>query len=346
MATYEVVLSLNKIVKAIEQADALTGLFNALSPERPHIFQQLGEIAQDKGTHPTSANVIWDRFQTMIGPIRNVDLAALLESIRLLSEVLKEAGKDLSPTDECAVSIKFVLGNLDLLLKEYITYITHQNRKDMVPLFYRAIHFQSQLTLLQQFAADISDELTRDPELGEGEAFLELFIDSGNSLEETIRRLEALLKLYQQVAFLADSSTPPHIARLEVGSLDIKIRGDGKVIGLIEKILDKVGGYFYRRFTEEGRRRAGIQIGKEEIRDLLELKKELEAADLPTDKLDANIDECTAITSGEIAKLLGEARSVAVNGRIYDMNVPDQKQLAAPAKQIAHKPATDAPIEK
>jgi hypothetical protein len=150
---------------------------------------------------------------------------------------------------------------------------------------------------------------------------LTIFLPKEQTYREVVDKLTAIADLYDEVCTLAGVSPaefPLRVAKVESGSLWLKIFGESKVMALIAKLIENGANFTYRNFTQEGKLRE-IPRNIEIIRAELKLLEELEAAGIPTTKIRETIEKSSVIIADKINTLLFDANEITVNKNTYGM---------------------------
>lgn len=157
-----------------------------------------------------------------------------------------------------------------------------------------------------------------------------LLLHSEYTYNDFITKLEILQKIYSELCFLlhiSESDFPLRIAKIESGSLFVKIFGEPKVIQIISDLIKDTIGFLYRNTTTEGKIES-IPRKTEAIESILKLREKLQEAGLEVDELNESIEKSAILIAEDLNGLLVGERGVELNGEILQAgNYKTQKLL-------------------
>jgi|GEM_PF-3933155 len=159
---------------------------------------------------------------------------------------------------------------------------------------------------------------------------LSLFIDCDDNYGEFVARLSSLQQIYSIICKLlqvSEDEFPLQIIKIESGSWWVKVFGEPRVIKIIEGIVKDTTGFFYRKYTTEGKI-ASLSPKKEKLEEFIGLTKKLEEAGIDTNQMKEEIEEASVLLVREFQVLLAESSGIDVNAELLIVeNRNEQKSL-------------------
>jgi len=173
---------------------------------------------------------------------------------------------------------------------------------------------------------------------------LSLLLDSDYTYKDFVTKLEALQKLYSQLCFLlhiSESDFPLRIAKIESGSLFVKIFGEPKVIQFISELIKDTTGFLYRNMTTEGKIQS-IPRKKEAIESVIKLREKLHEAGIEVNHLDESLKQSAILIADELNCLLAGEPKVKLNGEILQAGNYNKQKLLEGSKIYLLEGAKDS----
>lgn len=212
----------------------------------------------------------------------------------------------------------------------YDKFIQDYSYSSTVELVYSGTDLFHSLKNTEDISTIIWKNLHNQYEYNNSLGSLSLYLDSDYTYNNFIKKLEALQKLYSQLCFLlhiSESDFPLRIAKIESGSLFVKIFGEPKVIQIISDFIKDTTGFLYRNKTTEGKIES-IPRKTEAIESILKLSEKLQEAGLEVDELNTIIENSAILIAEDLNCLLVGERRVELNGEILQAgNYKTQKFL-------------------
>lgn len=166
---------------------------------------------------------------------------------------------------------------------------------------------------LQQISAAISNDQT---DAGENEGVLTLFFPQAISFDSLVDKLSAIEAVYNDLVGLAGLSVADHplrIAKIETGSLFIKVVGAIFPTKLLGEFTRKTAEILFRRFVKEGKIEAEGEYRKE-IVEILDLRNSLNEIGVDTSKMDDRLSHAATKHAERLGKLMYGESAVEVDG--------------------------------
>lgn len=163
------------------------------------------------------------------------------------------------------------------------------------------------------------------------EASISLVLSEVDGFGDFTRKLEAFHSLYRELCFLlgtTEGSHPLRVAKIESGSLWIKVFGDTRVVQLLVALLESTVGYLHRTFTTEGKI-ASVPRKLESLDAAIQVAAKLQAAGVDTSEMNENLRKSGVAISQGLAELLEHQPRVRVNKNIFSVGIHIEPLLLA-----------------
>lgn len=199
-------------------------------------------------------------------------------------------------------------------LDKFVEARTGQNAWHVIK---RAASLLQMLDVLSRSLEAVSSGLEAK-DLRPDEGTLSVLLHSRDDLQTVLGRLGALQAIYSELCQLfriSESDFPLRVAKIETGSLWVKVFGESRVIGLMISFLTAGAQYLYRNFTREGRV-AAIPGKLESLNSLMDFRNRLEEAGLDTAGMDDELAKAGHALAREATCLLAKQASVTINGQL------------------------------
>ena len=160
-------------------------------------------------------------------------------------------------------------------------------------------------------------------------SFLSLKLDSDYTFQQFIEKLQAIQSIYSEMCYLFEISEydfPLRIAKIESGSLWLKIFGESKIINLFADSIKDAKEYGYRNMTREGKIRS-VPEDIKAVEALLGLRDKMKEGGINTKDVDEKISKSTSIIADNLNILLSGEKKVTLNGELIEENDNQQKLL-------------------
>lgn len=177
----------------------------------------------------------------------------------------------------------------------------------------------------------IESALEANVEADVDEEAISLVLSEVNGFDDFTRKLEAFHNLYRELCFVlgtTEGSHPLRVAKIESGSLWIKVFGDTKVVKLLVALLESTVGYLHRTFTTEGKI-ASVPRKLESLDAAIQVSAKLQAAGVDTSEMNENLKKCGVAISQGLAELLEDQPRVRVNNNVFSVGLHIEPLLLA-----------------
>ena len=199
----------------------------------------------------------------------------------------------------------------------YDTYIDNQRADTAFELMIQGHRSYAAISTfrdtLQQVSATIAFEAN---EPSDDENALVLYFPQQIRFDTLVVKLSAIQSLYDDLldmAGLTASVHPLRIAKIETGSLFVKVIGAVFPVKLIGDFTRKTAEILFRRFVTEGKIKAEADYRKE-IVETLDLRNALQEAGIDVSKIDDRLSHAANQHADHLCKLMYGESSVEIDG--------------------------------
>lgn len=217
----------------------------------------------------------------------------------------------------------------------YDKFVATSSPSDALPVLRAAVRLKIKIQLFFDALRMFMGVSGADPEPGDEEAILSLWLPARLDLKAFVEKLSALNALYSELCILfsvSESDHPLRIAKIESGSLWAKVFGDIRIIGMMVDFMREGALWVYRNYTVEGKV-ASVPRKVEAIDSLLGLSQRLKEAGHDISDLRPHIDKAAVSIAKELSTLLDDQPSVTVNEQSISLHEYGSRQLGAAAQR-------------
>lgn len=292
-------------------------LISNLSSAWENVIEKVAGIAAgDSGNFsPISVN-IYSMISRTHASISGVSSRKFFESYEKLILHLKS----LSELDAGSVSIEVLVSDLEDFTELYDQFLSDPVPARAYALLKQANGSWVQLVAIGGILFSICRKIQssfEDEIVSSNESSMSIFLSSTDNYSVFLLRLTAVGRLYSVVCRLlnvAEEDFPLKIIKIESGSLWIKVFGESRVLGLVERYIDEAASYIYRNFTTEGRISA-VPRNVQALDQVLGLRSSLRDQGLDTENMDHEISNASIHIAKSLNLLLEKQGSVRINGK-------------------------------
>jgi hypothetical protein len=346
VTSYEFSEMFQRLLKANSEQGFLVGSIAVLSGIRRQITTALtGQIKVEQEVDivrgvGAARNLLNSAVKTIVDlqPSRMFKELGLLE--HSLREIAKVAGAEKQDDLSMLPNLLSYFGS------SYEKTIQTRNPYDALRTIEMADDFQSALTATTKMGHYIERNLLAHSPPPDSFRDLALRIPEEGDVAHVAARLNILQKLYAELCAILEISSqefPLIIVHIEVGTLDLILRGNDKVIEVLDKWVSALVGWIYRTYTTEGRESVRIPNKAADVARVLEMRNTLEAAGLETKKIDAAIERAAVDVANELIKLVKGQPSITINGKTHELTTAEEQLLIAADERKLITDQTDKP---
>lgn len=164
----------------------------------------------------------------------------------------------------------------------------------------------------------------------EREGGLSLVLHPSDHLKVQVDKLQALVRIYEEVCRLLNISTseyPLKVIKIESGSLWAKLFGESQVIKLMTDLIRSGVDFLHRNYTREGEMITATQR-MQLVEANLNLEVRLREQGIDTLDMRENIRKAGTIISKESLKLFGDEGAVSINDEYYSVGSAVDRMIA------------------
>lgn len=213
----------------------------------------------------------------------------------------------------------------------YMKAQTPQNATKLVTEGYRAhTHILGFKSGLRVVGHGLEIQGPQNAETGE----LSIILTSTLGIRDIAERLTALDDIYTELAMLMGISigdAPLRVAKIESGSLWVKILGSLTVLTLIAKLIVDWVSYMYRNYTPEGKI-ASIQQTSGSYDALLGLSNRMQEQGIDVSEMQETIRKGGVTLAHHLNTLVEGQVEISINDERYSLLQELQQKLTAPAE--------------
>jgi hypothetical protein len=318
MTSYELIRLLERFINVINNRPNLKAFLSTVQSQHSSIAEWLVAITSDP-----KASSITDFNHRLV----NVFAVALKEagSRAIYAEVeqmLSEMASIRATYGEPVAQLMAIDDQLTAFINRYESFLQKTTTENILALIEAATDLTRGLSAYLRLATTIEGFLKRDEIFDEeGYSKLSLLLSYEPSYKNLLTTLIALDQLYNELCNLLGVSSaeyPLQVAKMEVGSLWLKIFGESKVIALLTRLIETGAGYLYRRFTTEGKI-ASIPRQVESVEAILRLTETLQEMGIDTTGVKENLQKSAVVISSRLNDLLTGSPSITVNDRDFSV---------------------------
>lgn len=322
MTSYETIQLLQRFISVVEDKPNLNGLLSTAESKNSLLRKWMRQVLTSSDNHNA-----WKAIAELNHNLVNAFAVDLKEtgSRKLYGEVeqiLSEI-ESLRATNGNALAELNVLGNqLIVFIDLYESFLHKTSRENVLELIEGAADLKTSLDAYLGFSITVKNFLDREEDFDqEGYAKLSLLLSCEPIYKNLLIKLTAVNQLYNELCNLLEVSSaeyPLKVARMEAGSLWLKIFGENKVVALLTRLIEAGAVYLYRTFTTEGQIRS-IPRQVESIEVVLKLSESLQLMGIDTTKVNENLQKSTVVVSSKLNDLLLGSPSIKVNDRDFSV---------------------------
>jgi chaperonin cofactor prefoldin len=243
--------------------------------------------------------------------------------------------KNVNPDENLEI---YVNSHFSKLEEAYENFIINYSYEATVQLISSAITFLNFIEAIDKTTNAISQSLQKSYDYDADDTLksLSLVLDSDYTFQEFVNKLDAIQSLYSEICFLFNVSEidfPLRIAKVESGSLWVKLFGESKVIEFILSLIKDGKDYGYRNKTTEGKIES-VQQKFKAVEAALEIRKKMQEAGINVDDLDESIKKSSIIIVENLNKILASEGKIILNGELIEPVDKTQKLLKGGDKYL------------
>lgn len=321
MTSYELSSLLERFIDLVNNRPHLKSLLSTVESQHSYITEWLVKITNFEGSK--APNLIADFNNHLV----NVFARELKEigSRTIYAEVEQMLSELASIRERYGDSVAPLMAlddQLTAFINRFEAFLQNTTVENTLALNEAATDLLRTLRAYFRLATTLDGVLNHGEIFDEqGYAALSLLLSYEPSYKNLLTKLAALDQLYNELCNLLGVSSaeyPLQVAKLETGSLWLKIFGESKVIALLTRLIETSAGYLYRRFTNEGQI-ASIPRQVESVEAILRLSKTLEEMGIDTTQVKENVQKSAVVISSKLNDLLVGSPSVTVNGQAFSV---------------------------
>jgi hypothetical protein len=335
MLSFELLQAITELRRNIDPAGYLGQVLNVLSSQQKELIKRLADTLQ-KGTSDES----WKSIQ---GVFQQTNL--IIKTVREIKH--KALFSELTRTEEAIAKFSNVTGS-EYMKTGFIPAIEEFSSayENIVSSYSNAhtLEFSIALKTLHQVMLNtvatldsIAESLGSDEEYDiDNRAELSLVLHPEMEVSKVAIKLNALAIIYVESCELLKvsySEYPFHIAKMESGSLWLKLFGHNRVVSFILSLVERGIGYFHRNYTREGKIES-IPKKIEIINEVLGLKNRLVDEGIDTSEMEENITKSGIKIAEQLNQLLGGEAVVTVNRVTYSVGKEVEKKYIEESRQL------------
>ncbi len=341
MTSFELLKALERFSEAVNDTEYVLDVITSLAATWLKILDKMGESLvadpQQLAVRNNEARAIVGSALTYLRGQKPsqifVELPALSDAVRNFIGLL---GSDVP---EPVWSLPDLIGDFTTLYERTVN--TH-GLDEAVKLSARASELDAALAAASQMTEFLKASLTRRADLPQGFEEMTVYLPSQRDLPDVTKRLESLNELYERLCNILEISYQQNrllVVHLEVGSVFLKIAGNGAVLSVIREWLAALAGWLYRQYTQEGRV-ASIPRKAEAIEAILKMKQSLAEHGVDSQRLDPIIENSALAVATELYEVLRGQREVTIDGHKYELvaGVADRQMGTDDRKLLTSEP--------
>jgi hypothetical protein len=220
---------------------------------------------------------------------------------------------------------------VDEFISRYDNYLMEPNLQTAAALMLQASRTDRRLDSLFGAFRLFDSALETEVEADVDETAISLVLSEVDGFEDFARKLEAFHSLYRELCFVLGTTAGSHplkVAKIESGSLWIKVFGDTRVVQLLVALLESTVGYLHRTFTSEGKI-ASVPRKLESLDAAIQISAKLQSAGVDTSEMNENLRKSGVAISRGLAELLEDQPRVRVNRNVFTVGVQIEPLLLA-----------------
>lgn len=297
-------------LSAMERVPELWRLLDGMASADLEIQARISAMAGPGGKAEAEGANIARIISELPGALRKANPRVVLREIDYLHTSL-----GLTLGAEFGAHYEWLLVELDTLADSYSQYVNLQNSSNGHAFLRLASALMKKLVLLKVDLGFVCDVIFKDLNLEESEEVLEITLHSITSVSDVGGRLDAIGKIYNELARIYGVSTIDYPARLvsvESGSLRVTVFGKMQLIKLVVDCIRNVAAFIYRNYTREG------QIGEiaakaESVGIIVDLAKKLKENGIGADLVEEEAKKAAVALAKQASKLLAGEERITVN---------------------------------
>lgn len=271
-------------------------------------------------------------LKKMLLEIKSISPNKLFVGIETLQKDLRSFHDWRSPENSQPLSL--LQTKLEAVAEPYEHFITRTyNYPDAVNSLLAAnalkLALESTIDLLILFKENLVPDYSDQERSGES---VSVFLSSDLDLSIFVQKLSSLEKMYAELCGLLSIPRQQQrleIAKVESGSLWVKVFGESRVITLMTKLIEAAAMFVYRNYTTEGKL-TGIPRNVQHVRSILDLATKIQEVGFDATLLKEDIEKSAVLISQQLNHLLSNEPSIVVNSNYYSTEITaDRKYLGS-----------------
>jgi hypothetical protein len=322
MTSYEIVKLLQQFIKVIADKSNLISILSTAEAKGSLIARSERDILNSSDNNQAWRKITDLNHLLINGIPADLKKTGSRKIYAELEQMLSEI-ESLSATYEESTRPLATLGiQLAILADRYEIFLQESSKENTLALIEIASDIKKSFDDYLWLAMIIERALNREESVDkEGYAKISLLLSFEPSYKNLVIKLTAIDHLYNELCNLLEVSSaeyPLRVARMEVGSLWLKIFGESKAVALLTQLIERAVGYLHRRFTNEGQI-TSIPRQVESIEAVLRLTENLQERGVDTSEAKENLQKSAVIISAKLNDLLLGSPSVTVNDRNFSV---------------------------
>lgn len=322
MTSYETIRFLERFITAIEDKPNLHGLLSVAADQHFRIIRWVPEIVYE-----ADSNKAWNKISEL-GNRLVTGFAFELKKVGSrkiygeVEEMLFEIKSLAATYGELFARLAVLDDELNFFIERYETFLHDTSKENVLSIIETAADLKKSLHAYLRLGSTVRVFLDREESFKkEGYAKLSLLLSEETSYKNLLNKLIALDQLYNETCNLLGVSSaeyPLQVAKMEAGSLWLKIFGESKVIALLTRLIESGVAYLYRAFTNEGKI-ASIPKKVESVEAVLRLSENLQEMGIDTTAVKENLQKSAVLISSHLNDLLAGSPSIKVNDQNFSV---------------------------
>jgi len=264
-----------------------------------------------------AAGTLHSRFASLPSVTRNIVPRKVYGALEALTSA---AGKLEPELQQHAFLAQFMKG-VEEFVGAYDSYLMNQSPGGAASLMLIASRLNRQVADVFAALHFITETLESKDDAGPPQAVLSLVLYQVRDIGDFAGKLAAFHSLHAEACLLLGTSPQEHplrIAKIESGSLWIKVFGDTKITQLLAGIVESTLGFLHRQFTKEGKI-AAVPRKFESLDSAIQISAKLQALGVDTTEMNDHLRKGAVSLSRNLATLLEDQPRIQLNERVLSV---------------------------